>query len=568
MLILKKKKKKQKELFILHHSSFVHGFDIKNDKIISCCNNNVIKLWNIEFGTLERKWEKFNESVLNVKFLNSNKFLIIYNNSIKIVDVHSGYEKPIKLSAKIKKINCISIGADGSLIAIAIMDRIKIISNCTQYLDLIYALNFLDVLSVSSNKYVSNEKETFMTDIRKDFIEKESKNLLMTLFPADFTLIHFLCYLDDAKTLNALLNIAIENEIYIPPIIDKLGNNPFTILINNQNSSNLEILIKYYSHENIASKSFQSCSEIFTEVISDLLYLKIPGVEKFLDSRIFTCVGNSPKYGLKINKYKICTFNSTMPSYEDFKIMVFGNQEFEFNESNEYKKNKVFYKVIDFPNILNPKYKFMQFLIDFPSDHIVFSSQMVSYLLQFKWKENGKKIFAIKALIYIAFLLLSTYDAVFLYSERITETSMSLVRFYLIEVCLMIINTIFFFLEFSKIKKGGIARYFRNFWSYLNFIIIFSSYVTNGFAIISNDHNDSDTQRVLHAFNILFIYIGLLSYTRIFSTMSFMCRIILIVIYDIRFFLMILIMLAVSFTFSSKLIFFFGYLLFKIIVNF
>ena len=326
----------------------------------------------------------------------------------------------LKFHQKILKINCVIANQEGTLIAIALIDKILIISNCLPYFDFIEIMNFLNVMKNSSTvKNIEGEDSKFIMNLNKTYLSEGGTDILRKILPLEMTLIHFLCYLDDAKTLQPLLQHAIENEIYIPPIKDKFGLSPFDILINNGNSTLLENVVKYYSHENIAPLSFQTCADIFTEVVPPLLHLKIPDIDRFLDSRIFDCIGKKPKYGIKLEKQKICIFSTSMPSYSDYTSMIFPNfVDYEFDGSNSIKKSKVFFKVIDFPFITEYRFRFLQYLIDFPSDHSIFSSTLVSHILQYKWEKRGKRNFVFKAIIFCFFVILQTASSVFVYPIR------------------------------------------------------------------------------------------------------------------------------------------------------
>ena len=100
--------------------------------------------------------------------------------------------------------------------------------------------------------------------------------------------------------------------------------------------------------------------------------------------------------------------------------------------------------------------------------------------------------------------------------------------------------------------RGGLVRYTRDLWSFVHLVIIVLTLIISIIGLsIEVDTNSSENIRVLHTVNVLFIYFGLLSYTRIHDTMSFMMRILTRVIFDIRFFLLIVFMMLLAFTYSS-----------------
>ena len=114
------------------------------------------------------------------------------------------------------------------------------------------------------------------------------------------------------------------------------------------------------------------------------------------------------------------------------------------------------------------------------------------------------------------------------------------------------------FIELRKIILLKFRYYFRSTWNFIDVTVISMVYATSAVNLYFTDviFRYSSATRVMHSITIILIYLRLLSYIRAFSGLSFMIRMLLQSTLDIRYFLMILVLVIVSFTLSSNYIFY------------
>ena len=422
------------------------------------------------------------------------------------------------------------------------------------------------------------------------YIKETSKNIAKKKFPLEMTILHYLCYLDDTKTIEFLLEQLIQQSIFVPPSFDYFDNSPLDIVIKSRNSAILNSILRYYSHENICKLSFQSCSLSFTRCLPQLLEIKAPGIADLLNSRICKAPGKFPDFCEKPDqRYKIYSFDSPLPKEQDYYNMLimksssqkqFANllTKLHLPENSNLslksllltskfdvkKRSKVNFKIVDLKGILDPKLKFLDKLIQYPPNHPIFASDVVYYAIQYKWQTFARAIFFRKAIIYLIFVAITTLNSIILFPERLRKKGEGNKGIYvkeglILDSLTLIYNMYFLKVEIKKLIKSGFMRYWRSPWNYIDVIVVVMSTLTSTIDIAFEDtiFEKEALVRSLHSISIFLIYFRLLSYIRCFDNLSFMIRMIIQSTIDMRFFLFITGFILVPLSLASKYIYFF-----------
>ena len=127
---------------------------------------------------------------------------------------------------------------------------------------------------------------------------------------------------------------------------------------------------------------------------------------------------------------KLKALNTPYPLHSDYLEMM-NAENFSEKMKNQLifkkfvdskkKKGKVNFKMVDIPDITNPKSKFIENLIHYSANHPIFSCPVVTYVLKIKWISYGKKLFLTKGLIYLFFVIFQSIKSVYILTERLSH---------------------------------------------------------------------------------------------------------------------------------------------------
>ena len=134
------------------------------------------------------------------------------------------------------------------------------------------------------------------------------------------------------------------------------------------------------------------------------------------------------------------------------------------------------------------------------------------------------------------------------YSQRL-DTASEICDFLLIIYCTYSLFKIIKRILFMKFK------FFNIFWNDVEIIIIVIALATSILDISFKDslYQDKNTIQCIQSVGLYLIYLGILSYLRIFDELSFMIRTFLKCIEDIKDFIIILFIVGFGLSFSSKI---------------
>mmetsp|Transcript_33876 Transcript_33876/g.24919 ORF Transcript_33876/g.24919 Transcript_33876/m.24919 type:complete len:250 (+) Transcript_33876:3741-4490(+) len=176
-----------------------------------------------------------------------------------------------------------------------------------------------------------------------------------------------------------------------------------------------------------------------------------------------------------------------------------------------------------------------------------FSTKAITKFIDFKWPlvfhYTVRKLF-IPFLVYmVAYVLFMSW----IYLKRYESLGWEYTS-YVFMAILILYSLYFCFIEISQIREEG-PKYLTSVWNYLDmvppfFLLVFIPLAYEGYF---EDPAHKSLEASMQGIMSLFIWLKMLYFLRIFDQTGYLVRIIIEVIYDMRYFLMILILTFVAF---------------------
>ena len=118
--------------------------------------------------------------------------------------------------------------------------------------------------------------------------------------------------------------------------------------------------------------------------------------------------------------------------------------------------------------------------------------------------------------------------------------------------------------EFKQLEADNFQAYFSSIWNYIDTILIVLSLITTIFDVLSclEIWTYFEMLKVFHAFTIFSIYLRIFSFARGIEGSSFMIKLIIQVVWDIRYFLLLMFIFIIAMTSSGNLFYLFFIFLF------
>jgi len=203
-----------------------------------------------------------------------------------------------------------------------------------------------------------------------------------------------------------------------------------------------------------------------------------------------------------------------------------------------------------------------KFVSNFSPSDPIFSSEAVINILEYKWTSYARKIYFTEALYFFIFLCFYVLNVDYFFVSRIRSIGINeekQMAFTVFSIFLDLIIFVFIFrLLFHEAKQlyyFGFKDYFYSFWNFNDVCYITFTLVATTFDLLLcfDLFTYIDIVKCCQSLAIFFAFFRLLSYARGVEQTSFMIKLILEVIYDIRYFLFIMILFIFSLSFSSNI---------------
>ena len=166
-------------------------------------------------------------------------------------------------------------------------------------------------------------------------------------------------------------------------------------------------------------------------------------------------------------------------------------------------------------------------------------------------------IFIRKAIVHFIYLIVFTTNSLYITENRLTLQSKKydnlIITALTFDLALILYGFYFVYSAIIKFFLLGRKNTLNSVWNYIRIItiVICNACLILDILHIFEYHSYLLEVKSLHSIALFFVWLFMIGFSRGFKGTAFMIRIIIQVMYDIRFFLLIMILLMLSFSFSG-----------------
>jgi WD40 repeat protein len=404
-------------------------------------------------------------------------------------------------------------------------------------------LRKLEVPEEAINKFSTQEFSYYMN--------------LASVYPYNVNILNFLSRTNDLESLSKLYDICEIFNIYPQLSVDAEGKSAINVAIERKNISALEVLIQFFL---VSSHKLHCCPSLNLEALKSLFALGVPKAHQVFDARYLEPYGEIPMIPTDVGDIVTSAFESGYLSREQY-LSVFNITE----EDIEFSSSRLTYpefRILDFNGILDPGNGFMEQISNLELNNPIFKSPALQAMIEFKWVRYAQKAFFLEGIWNLLYMVIYTVITIFLapcrfYREFDTKEwdewgycskSMLVLSLVLLGLILIIIVR-----EGHQIRALGFRHYTRSLWNVVDLIIVLSSLVTVFLAIaeLYSFIDDKESMKALYSASTFIVWGRLLDLFRGFRGTSFLIKIMGQTLLDIKFFIVIMFMLLVAFSFTG-----------------
>ena len=408
--------------------------------------------------------------------------------------------------------------------------------------------------------FLSFNNRTFNSFLKGIDVEQIKRAFFYhTFYPLDIPFINLICYLQDDKALNFYFQIAkyIDSKVIFSQ--DFFGKNALQLSLEYPELTKLLINFLFDNSKNIANSSI-----VTDEILIRLIDIDHPHLTRLIDTRLKPVI-NCPKMSKRMDNDEIrtCLFKTLSPQVD-----LYYEKELIDEITPNSAKSKVEILYVDIPQILETKNEFLSKIARLNSDHEIFSSQVIEFLILHKWNLYASNVFLKDGVTFFIFLIFYTLNFILMFTHRVEnyelgiscETQLGSVPlnsfifdFIVVGFLIMLItNEIEQMITF--IKSKNFPNYLNNPWNWIEwaFIILSVTAMVLEFLNVFCIYNNLVYVRSLHGSSLFLVWLTMIGYLRFLEKFSSMIRMVLNVLFQTRFFAFILFYFAFAFTFVGK----------------
>eukprot|EP00347_Sterkiella_histriomuscorum_P009906 403339425 len=490
------------------------------EKIIDLTNKCEEKAYNVI-----PLFDKEDIKLKNGDFYNNRKSLQFSQIKERLIRKYQAYKSAIYLDQKRQSFQLypILINVDYS------------IDNCKNLYIADFSFTFLSWRIIE--KLQSSELDIKMFD--ETMIELICYNIL----PGGDTILHKLY--NSEESVSQIFKMAQPDEeklelikVHIPFLPNFELKSPMHICKDKQNIKNIDVMLKYLS-----GYKLDHHSRAIYDLIPYFISRQLPSLSDYLESRVMqTCAMKSiTKGNIPDDMEEISTQQLWFDHLELKKRMKDDN-----NQDDEVEM-PIMVEIIDIPKIYHLQDKLSDEFYDQlarTDQYEVFEDPTIRKMIEFNYP-LVKKWTIIK--LFVPFMCFQ--GLLFFYLNFIFEQSkndFARIADFPCQIILSLFSMYFLRNELIQCVDEG-WHYFKSVWNYIDIItpvIILSLLVINGFDIKLS----YSLERILQAIGVFFMWFKFLYFFRIFKSFGYLTRLIILVIYDMKHFLVVLFFTIVAFS--------------------
>lgn len=237
------------------------------------------------------------------------------------------------------------------------------------------------------------------------------------------------------------------------------------------------------------------------------------------------------------------------------KLVEINQNDFLSANNNHVGESKLFdLRILNIENSLEvstDSILFLQKIQSFSIENDIFDNIAIKYLIEFKWRHFGKKLFLKNLYFYIIFTVLFTINVLwFLKKCDIEDQSNSYnILFFIFSGIIVCLDLLLINFEIKQFRAFGFYHHFKSFWNVLDLLVMICTPVSLiATSVAIHYQEDLYPFKLICAISFIFIWMRSFDYFRGFESTSVYVVIIFTVIENIKFFLGILLLFLFIFT--------------------
>jgi len=369
--------------------------------------------------------------------------------------------------------------------------------------------------------------------------EVDPTTLVQATYKSDFTILHALAFYGNQVGVKLCFKNAKRlPEQLIPFIKDISGRTP----LHYSHEKNNDHITEYFL--NVLKPYPPKLVETFIDIFPEMISRRYENMATFIDSRLLPPIKNLrriPVFSAAVDQPRRYHGGNTK-ELEDYKMLATPKANLDSQTV------PISIRLLYIENIMSLR---MFKAIIGSKDPRLFKSRALQSMLTYKWDQYAKKEFLAEFLIFSIYMLLFiVFSIAIAFKTKSIEDEWKWIEDFTWVVIgpLILMNSIYAFQEFKQMIAEDIKHYFESIWNVLDVLLILGTYFSCFFNImVEEDEMDNNYLLSFLAFNTLLFWIRLLSLTRGFRSIGTMVRMILEMIYDIRAFLVILLIAVMGF---------------------
>lgn len=395
------------------------------------------------------------------------------------------------------------------------------------------------------------------------------------IFPFNYNFLQILAYSHEYRYEEILNELTQKKKIKIPFELffeeDIHERNSFEIAYKSKNTKLFRNFLRYlktFEINKLPEKYREYLNSRFFKRLFLMFEDNIEVIQEFLDFVFYEPIDFPTNFlNRKLNKPLLEVFGKPSLTEERLKSMLNENfaeklkrKIFSWNRYQQKLKDivkaKCFfaYQLLDHNN-KNTKSVF-KLISHFEPTNEIFSNEAICSIANYKWEKYAMWIYHNEALFFLIFLVIYLVNAEYIFVARIMDRDNEEYKNLSIGVNILLLVFLFKYItaEIAQVIFFGVKDYLVSVWNINDIIyLMFTTVSTELNLLFCYDlYNDTTTLKLLHSISIFSAFFRLLSFSRSYEGSSFMIKLITQVLWDIRYFLILLVGFILSLTFSSK----------------
>ena len=376
----------------------------------------------------------------------------------------------------------------------------------------------------------------------KDLSDDILQHIIYAVFPGGNTIFHYIAEKPDQ--LQALLEFChpdAEIAHHVPVLSNFNGESPLHVCVKKKLYRSLDLFLRF-----LKLYPIDHHSRAIKDILGDIMRLDVPSFYDYMESRVQknTCL-KAIEYGNLIDESPAFMVTSPLLDVEDYERQLI-DKESDVDKKISLELLDV-HSVFHFNDPLNDKF-FDTLAATSKGD--VFKLRSIQALIDFNYGLVQKYLIRRLFVPYVCFHVVFLFTIFEAWESRFESTG-RLVLYICSMMTSLTLCTYFFMNELRQIINEGPIVYFSSFWNYIDTVPLFGIYIIAVFSFVeviiqASSSLQDDSQRIIISIVVLFMWFKLLYFFRLFDSTSYLIRIIVTVVLDMKNFFLVFVFMNIG----------------------